>query len=104
MDIAKIIKKLNKTIKKQFSYFRGSYLFGSRVRNDYREDSDVDIILMFDKMPTREEKMNIYDILCDLDYKYGLIFMGIPYTMKELKKNYIFHNEVVNKGIYYDAA
>lgn len=104
MDVSEVIKELNAIIKEKYPDFRGSYLFGSRARGDYREDSDVDIALIFDQEPTREEKMEIYGILCDIDYKYGLIFMGIPYTMQELERNYIFHNEVVNKGIYYDAA
>ncbi len=104
MDISEIIKELNSRIKAKSPDFKGSYLYGSRARGDYREDSDVDIVLLFDKELTRDEKMDIYDILCDLDYEYNLIFMGLPYTQKQLEKNQIFHNEVVNKGIYYNAA
>lgn len=103
MDISEVIKELNSRIKEKYSDFRGSYLFGSRARGDYREDSDVDVVLLFDKYD-RNKEMEIYDILSDLDYKYDLVIMGMLYTMKELERNYIFHNEVVNKGIYYNAA
>ncbi|MDD3436579.1 MAG: nucleotidyltransferase domain-containing protein [Candidatus Gastranaerophilales bacterium] len=104
MNISEIIKELNSKIKEKNLGFKGSYLYGSRAKGTYREDSDADVILVFDKELTRDEEVEIYDLLCDFDYKYNLIIMGLPYTMKELKKNYVFHDEVVNKGIYYDAA
>lgn len=104
MDISEIIKELNSRIKAKFPNFLGSYLYGSYAKGTYNKDSDVDIVLIFDSKPSRDEKMGVYDILCDLDYKYNLILMGLPYTKTELEKNYVFHNEVVNKGIYYEAA
>ena len=104
MDISEIINELNLKIKEKYPDFRGSYLYGSRARGDYREDSDVDVILLFDKEPSYDEKSEIYGLLCDLDYKYDIIIMGMPYTREQLERNYVFHNEVVNKGIYYNAA
>lgn len=104
MDISEVIKELNARIKEKYSDFRGSYLYGSRARGDYREDSDVDIVLIFDKEYDYDEEKKIYGLIGDLDYKYNLVLMPIPYTMEKLEKNYVFHNEVVNKGIYYDAA
>lgn len=104
MDISEIIKDLNSQIKAKFPDFRGSYLYGSYAKGTYTEDSDVDIILIFNSPPSRDEKMGIYSILCDLDYKYNMVIMGLPYTKNDLEQNYVFHDEVVNKGVYYDAA
>ena len=104
MDISEVIKELNARIKEKYPDFRGSYLFGSRARGDFREDSDVDIVLIFDKEHNYDEEKNIYGLIGDLDFKYDLILMPLTFTMEKLKKNNVFHNEVVNKGIYYDAA
>lgn len=104
MDISEVIKELNSRIKEKYSDFRGSYLYGSRARGDYREDSDVDIVLIFDKKPDRNTEMEVYGISGELDYKYDVVTMPLPFTMEELERNYVFHDEVVNKGIYYDAA
>lgn len=48
--------------------------------------------------------MEIYGIVSDLDYKYYVFISLMAYTPDDLEKNYIFHNEVVNKGVYYEAA
>lgn len=104
MDISEVIKELNAKIKEKYSDFRGSYLFGSYARGDYHEDSDVDIVLIFDKKHDYDEEKKIHGIVADLNYKYNVIIIGIPYTKKQLKKNCVFYDEVINKGIYYNAA
>jgi len=103
MKLSKIITELNSKIKEKYSDFRGSYLYGSRARGDYHEWSDVDIILIFDEYD-RDKEMEVHGLIADLSYKYDVIIIGIPYTRKDLEGNGVFHNEVVNKGIYYDAA
>ena len=103
MDISKVIKELNKLISEKFSDFKGCYLYGSRARGDFREDSDIDIIAIFNAVD-RDKEMEIYGITSDLDYKYDIIIALMPYTLEELEQNYIFHNEVVNKGVFYEAA
>jgi len=104
MDISEVIKELNARIKEKYDDFQGSYLYGSYARGDYHKDSDVDIVLIFGKKHDYDEEKKVHGVVADLNYKYDVIIVGIPYTKKQLKKNYVFHNEVVNKGIYYDAA
>lgn len=103
MDVAKIINELNSEIKKKYSDLKGIYLYGSRARGDYREDSDIDLIAIFDEI-NFDKKMRIYGICADLEYKYDAIISLFLYTYPNLEKNWVFHNEVVNKGIYYEAA
>lgn len=104
MDISEVIKELNSRIKAKFPDFRGSYLFGSYARGDYHKDSDVDIVLIFDSEHGYDEEKSVYGLIGDLDIKNDLILMPLTYTMEKLEQNSVFHNEVVNKGIYYDAA
>ncbi len=104
MDISEVIKDLNSRIKAKFPDFRGSYLYGSYAKGTYNEDSDVDIVLIFDKELSYDNEMHIHDIVSDLNCEYDLIIIGIPYTKKQLKRNYVFNDEVTGKGIYYNAA
>lgn len=103
MDISEVIKELNSRIKEKYSDFKGSYLYGSRARGDYREDSDVDVVAIFDEV-NRDKEMEIYGICGELDYKYDVVISLQPYTYQRLEKNWVYHNEVVNKGIYFGAA
>lgn len=103
MNVSEIINELNKLISEKYSDFKGSYLYGSRARGDFKGDSDLDIIALFGNVDSAKE-MEIYGIVCDLDYKYDIIISLMPYTKEELEQNYVFHNEVVNKGIFYAPA
>lgn len=104
MDISEVIKELNSRIKEKYPDFRGSYLFGSQARGNFCDDSDVDIVLIFDNELDYDAEMEIGGISGDVDYKYNVVTIPLPYTIEELERNYIFYNEVVNKGIYYEAA
>jgi uncharacterized protein len=103
MDISEVIKELNSRIKEKYSDFKGSYLYGSRARGDYREDSDVDVVVLFEEM-NADKEMELHGICIDLDYKYDIVISLQPYTLERLEKNYVYHDEVVNKGIYFDVA
>lgn len=103
MNISEIITELNKLIKEKYNDFRGSYLYGSRARGDFEENSDLDIVALFDQVD-RYKELEVSGISCDLDYKFGVFIEIHLYTPDELKINPVFYNEVVNKGIYYESA
>lgn len=101
--INKIIQELNKLIKEQFPDLKGLYLYGSQVKGTSHKDSDIDVVAIFDEV-SREKSFEIGGILCDLEYKYDIYIDLHEYTLKDLERNPYFYNEVVNKGIYYEAA
>ncbi|MEW5820783.1 MAG: nucleotidyltransferase domain-containing protein [Cyanobacteriota bacterium] len=103
MNISEIMKELNRLINEKYTDFKGSYLYGSRANGNTKEDSDIDIIALFDEV-NRDKEMEIYGLVCDLDYKYGVFISLMPYTSEDLEMNHIFYNEVVNKGIFYAPA
>ena len=47
MNISKIIQELNQFVSEKFDDFKCIYFYGSRVRGDSREDSDIDVIIIF---------------------------------------------------------
>lgn len=103
MEISEIIKNLNLKILKKYNDFKGAYLYGSYAKGTSHKDSDVDVVFLFDSI-TEDKVSYIYNLLGQSDYENNIITIGLIYTPKDLEKNYIFHNEVVNKGIYYNAA
>ena len=102
--INEIAIKLKNELKESIADFEGLYVFGSQTRGDATKDSDVDIVIVFGE--ERFWQPNIfYDILSKIRYDYyDIVDLDIhTKTQKQLKNNYIFYNEVVNKGVFYDA-
>ena len=77
-------------------------LFGSRARNDAREDSDWDLLIILDK-----ERRNVTDIeryacpFMELGYNVNAEINPIIYTQKEWDKRKftLFHHNVEKEGI-----
>lgn len=101
--INKIIHELSKLIKEQFPDLKGLYLYGSQAKGGSHKDSDIDLVAIFDEV-SREKTFEIAGLLCDLEYKYDVYIDLHPYTSETIQRNPYYYNEVVNKGIYYDAA
>lgn len=100
MNISDIIKELNTVIKEKYSDFKGSYLYGSRVKDDFKEDSDIDIVVLFDEL-NRKKDLDICDIVGELEYKYNVFIDFQIFTPERLKLNPFYCDEVTKKGIFY---
>ena len=101
--IIKIVQELNKLIKEQSPDLIGLYLYGSQVKGTAHKNSDIDVIAIFDQN-SWEKTYEIGGILSDLMYKYDVYIDLHNYTMDDLKRNPYYFCEVVDKGIYYEAA
>jgi len=102
--VDEIAKKLRDALQEAIKDFEGLYVFGSQVRGDAAKDSDVDIVVLFGQDSFYQPDI-YYDILSQMRYDYyDIIDIDIlPYTRKELQRNYSFHDEVVNKGVFYGS-
>ena len=102
--IHEITQRLRDEFKENINEFEGLYVFGSQVRGDATEDSDVDIVVLFENNSFSLPDP-FYDILFQMGIEYhDTVFIDVlPYTREELKRNYNFYDEVVNKGVYYGA-
>ncbi len=49
-------------------------LFGSKVRGDFEEFSDIDILILVDKNVDHRLKDNIIEIAYDIELKYDIVF------------------------------
>ena len=104
MNINSLIKDLNKELASNFKNFEGMYFYGSRVRGDYRHNSDFDIIIMFKNNYSIKDEYKLAGIIIEIELKHNIFIDYHPMTPKELERNPVFYDQVVNKGIYYNAA
>jgi len=100
--VDEIARKLRDSLQESIEDFEGLYVYGSQVRGDATDDSDVDIVVLFGQDSFHLPKA-FFDILSkmDIDYYDDADLDVLPYTREELQRNYLFHNEVVNKGVFY---
>ena len=102
--VDEVAKKLRDALKKNVTDFEGLYVFGSQVRGDATDDSDVDIVVLFSQEYSRPPRA-FSDVMSQMYYDYfEIIDLDVlPYSRDELKRNISLHDEVVNKGIFYGA-
>lgn len=77
-------------------------LFGSRARNDAREDSDWDVLILIEKDKIRNEDFDtIAYPLVELGWNIGEMINPVLYTFSEWKKRSftMFHKNVEEEGI-----
>jgi len=101
--VNQIAKELALQLKKSFKGFEGLYVFGSQINEKLSNGSDIDIVAIIDAKD-KKVRWAIWDIILRMEHEYNILFDLHPMTMEELKKNDVFYNEVVNKGVFYDAA
>jgi len=102
--IEKILLDLNNELFSKFDNFEGIYLYGSRAKGNFRHDSDFDIIVLFKDDYSLKIESKLAEIIINIELKYDIFIDYHPMTLKELERNPVFYNEVVNKGSYYEAA
>lgn len=78
------------------------YLYGSRVRDEARSDSDWDLLILLnrDKI-TSEIEHQITDPLYDLEFETGEVISPLIYTEKEWLTKYSvtpFYRNVMREG------
>jgi predicted nucleotidyltransferase len=101
--VNQIAQELKTELKNSFEDFEGLYVFGSQVNGKSNDDSDIDIVAIIDAQD-KEKLYDILGILSRMNYKHDVSIDLHPMTRQELERNYIFHDEVVHKGVFYDAA
>ena len=101
--VDEIAIKLRDSLRESISGFEGLYVFGSQVRGDATADSDIDIMVLFDNIKDKD-RPEYYRVLSKIMYDYYGNDLDVHRrTREELECNYRYHDEVVNKGVFYGA-
>jgi predicted nucleotidyltransferase len=105
MKAKALIIQVNRLIKSYFADFRGTYFYGSRLRKDYTEDSDYDLLLMFGHRLNWKEKNQIYDLIAEIELKEKVVIDIKAYDESELRNVWTpFREKVIKEGIFYGAV
>jgi predicted nucleotidyltransferase len=84
---------------KKYDDFVGLYLYGSQVTGKAKEDSDIDIVAVFNK----DDENSFSDVLgdaFDVELENDIILDFHPMTIEELNLDWFYFNEI-KKGFYY---
>lgn len=77
-------------------------IYGSKVRGDYSEDSDIDLLVLV-KQVSSEQRMLIYDRLLDLELRYesriSLVFFSEYEYERNLELESFFIENVNRDGV-----
>lgn len=66
-------------------------IFGSKVRGDFDEESDIDILIVVKKRDTRVRD-SISEIASDLNLEFDCLLSPVIYTKEEYNRNRYFKN------------
>jgi len=86
-EIKPILKVLKKGLKQIYgAKFKKAYLFGSRARGDYTEDSDIDVLIVLkDFRKYGEELRRTSELVGSLSLEHGVTVSVIFSREKEWK-------------------
>lgn len=77
-------------------------LFGSKAKGVDNKESDLDVLIITDKMNWAIEK-NLYEICFEISLKYDVLISPIIFTEEEVKNRFIkatpFYQNVEREGI-----
>ena len=77
-------------------------LFGSEARGDARQDSDIDLLVLFDKESlTFADKMSVIDCLEEISLRENVEISPVIYTRKywEQRPTDFFKRNILKEGI-----
>jgi predicted nucleotidyltransferase len=88
-DIKSLLLKLKKGLKQLYGRrFKKAYLFGSRARGDFDEDSDVDVLIILgDFNKYGEELRRTGDLVGGLSLEYGMTVSVVFSREQEWKRD-----------------
>jgi predicted nucleotidyltransferase len=101
-EIQIIIRETEKQLQKIYSnHLQELILFGSFARGDFDKNSDIDLLLLLDKMDDlAAERAKYFPVISQLSLKYDTVISVIPYTIHEFRtKRTPFMVNVSQEGI-----
>ena len=89
--------------RQKYPDFRGIYLFGSRARGDFNEDSDYDLAIIFNGDIDRKLKSDISNVIFDRMIEHDVIIDNPVFSYKNiLEPNMPLIESIIKDGIFYE--
>ncbi len=89
-ELSLLLKELSLTLETKFkNNFTGLVLFGSYAKNKQKKNSDIDLLIIFNKLPKNRYKRSdlIVDIIINFNEKYDIDLAPILAEEKKLSKS-----------------
>jgi len=101
LDIDYILKPLKKDLKEALGEKLSEViLFGSYSRGDYSQYSDIDLLILVETDPGKEETQMVDDLVASYSLKYDMVISGIVYPAEIYRRfNTPFLQNVKEEGI-----
>lgn len=97
-----IIDKIKQTLSERYEDFKGIYFYGSRVRGDNNQDSDYDIVIVFDREIDWKFKNEVRSIVYLFMVENDLLIDCKVISQKGISDpSTPFEVNVKKEGIYY---
>lgn len=77
-------------------------LFGSYARGDFKEDSDIDILILVDLKDFKECEEKIFDLTYDFNLEHDTEIMPIIQNVEHFdywKNAYMFYRNISREGV-----
>lgn len=102
ISVEDIIRELNSVLSDKYSDFKGIYFFGSRRKNNFKTDSDYDMVFSFDREIDWKLRKEIIKVVYDIELKYDIFIDAKVYNIKDILEPVTpFRQAVLNEGIFY---
>ena len=87
-DVHAALVELKEALSRLYgSRLRGAYLYGSYARGDFREDSDVDVLIVLEGPVKASEEIRRYnDVVSDICLRYDLLISTLPVAEETFQK------------------
>ncbi len=73
-------------------------IYGSKVRGDFDEESDIDILIVLNN-PSTELKFKIFDLSTEIELQYDVVFGLVIISRKKFEDSNIFKESLYYKNI-----
>ncbi len=97
---SQLLKELVLKIFSLYPSIKRLYLYGSKARGDFIEESDLDLLIVTDKPLSRKERYEINDLLFELEVKYDVAVSTIYVTLEDIEAR----KSLFLKGIYKESV
>ncbi len=103
-----IVSLINNKLSDSFPDYRGLYFYGSRKEKTHSDDSDYDLVLIFDSSDYKK-KLDIAGIIGRVEYEYN-VYIDVKIMTSEgdespesIRKNVnpVFISQAIDNGIFY---
>ncbi len=103
-DFENILLRISREIKARHPGYKGLYLYGSRIHKNINDDSDYDIVLVFNRHIDSALEKQILSIIYKYEIEYEILIDFSCYNYQDFSSIITpFRKTVLEEGKFYAA-